>query len=61
MALTPKGRKIMKAMKKHYGPKRGERVFYASACKGTIKGVTTKPVCKRRRGKVGKSRRRRRR
>jgi hypothetical protein len=37
MPLTPKGKKIMTAMKKEYGPKKGERVFYASANKGKIK------------------------
>lgn len=39
MPLTNKGKKIMKAMKKEYGPKRGEAVFYASRNKGKIKGV----------------------
>jgi len=39
MPLTDKGKKIMKAMKKEYGPKRGEAVFYASRNKGKIKGV----------------------
>lgn len=39
MPLTPKGSKIMSAMKKEYGDKKGESVFYASANKGTIKGV----------------------
>ena len=29
-------------MKKQYGPKRGETVFYASKNKGTIKGVEKK-------------------
>jgi len=29
----------MKAMKKEYGKKRGEKIFYASKNKGTIKGV----------------------
>ena len=29
----------MKAMKSEYGDKRGERIFYASANKGTIKNV----------------------
>ena len=37
--LTKKGTKIMKAMKKEYGAKKGKSVFYASAKKGTIKGV----------------------
>jgi hypothetical protein len=39
MPLTKKGSKIMKAMKKEYGKKRGEKIFYASKNKGTIKGV----------------------
>lgn len=29
----------MQAMKKEYGPKKGERVFYASRNSGKIKGV----------------------
>ena len=39
MPLTPKGKKIMKSMKKQYGTKKGETVFYASKNKGVIKGV----------------------
>lgn len=39
MPLTKKGAKIKKAMMKEYGKKKGETVFYASANKGTIKGV----------------------
>ncbi len=39
MPKTVKGKKIMRAMKKEYGAKKGEEVFYASANKGTIKGV----------------------
>lgn len=39
MPLTNKGKKIMKNMKQEYGSKKGENVFYASANKGTIKGV----------------------
>lgn len=39
MPLSAKGKKIMKAMKKEYGAKKGKTVFYASANKGTIKGV----------------------
>ena len=39
MPLNKKGRKIKAAMKKAYGAKKGERVFYASENKGTIKGV----------------------
>jgi len=39
MPLTSKGKKIMKAMKKTYGKKQGESVFYASKNKGTVSGV----------------------
>lgn len=39
MPLTKKGKKVMKAMKKQYGAKKGKQVFYASANKGRIKGV----------------------
>ena len=39
MPLTKKGSKIMRSMKKTYGSKKGESVFYASANKGKIKGV----------------------
>ena len=39
MPKTKKGKKIMKAMKKTYGKKKARKVFYASANKGTIKGV----------------------
>ena len=39
MPLTKKGSKIKAAMSKEYGAKKGEQVFYASANKGTIKGV----------------------
>ena len=42
MPLNEKGRKIMKSMKKQYGKKRGEIVFYASKNKGVIKGVEKK-------------------
>ena len=42
MPLNEKGRKIKKSMKKQYGQKRGETVFYASKNKGTIKGVEKK-------------------
>lgn len=37
---TKKGKKIKKSMRKTYGKKKGEAVFYASKEKGTIKGVT---------------------
>lgn len=42
MPETKKGKKIMAAMKKEYGAKEGEQVFYASKNKGTIKGVEKK-------------------
>jgi hypothetical protein len=40
--LTKKGRKIKSAMQDEYGADKGERVFYASRNKGTIKGVDRK-------------------
>lgn len=42
MPLTKKGKKIMKSMKKQYGKKKGEAVFYASKNKKKIKGVDKK-------------------
>lgn len=39
MPLTSKGRKVKRAMTRHYGKKKGERVFYASEKKGKLKGV----------------------
>ena len=42
MPLTKKGTKIMSAMKKEYGKDKAQKVFYASANKGTIKGVEKK-------------------
>ena len=42
MPLTEKGKKIMKSMKKQYGKKNGEKVFYATKNKGKIKGVDKK-------------------
>ena len=39
MPLSKKGKKIKKAMTEHYGSKKGESVFYASANKGTITGI----------------------
>jgi len=40
--LTDKGKKIKKAMKKQYGKKKGEKIFYATANKGTITGIDKK-------------------
>ena len=42
MPLTSKGKKILKAMRKSYGKKKGTKVFYASQNKGTIKGTHKK-------------------
>lgn len=39
MPLTPKGRKILRAMQQEYGPAKGKAVFYASLNKGLITGV----------------------
>ena len=39
MPLTKKGETIKAAMRKEYGAEKGERVFYASQNKGTIKGT----------------------
>jgi len=39
MPLTEKGREIMSSMKKEYGEKEGQRVFYASTNSGRITGV----------------------
>ena len=42
MPLTTKGESILSHMMKEYGKKKGKSVFYASANKGTIKGVEPK-------------------
>jgi hypothetical protein len=42
MPLTKKGKKIRRAMRKHYGKKHGDRVLYASENAGRIKGVARK-------------------
>lgn len=42
MPLTKKGKKIKRAMVAQYGKKKGERILYASANKGTIKGIDRK-------------------
>ena len=49
MPLTKKGRKIKRAMEREYGKRKGARVFYASANKGTIKGVDRRKRKKRKR------------
>ena len=42
MPLTKKGKTVMEALKKEYGAKKGESVFYAMKAKGTLKGVERK-------------------
>lgn len=39
MPLTPKGKKVMAAMTKEYGAKKGKSVFYAMENAGKLKGV----------------------
>jgi hypothetical protein len=39
MPLTSKGQRILDAMSKEYGAKKGKSVFYASINKGKLKGV----------------------
>ena len=48
MPKTEKGKKIYQAMVDEYGPEKGKQVFYASANKGTIKGVHKKKRKKKR-------------
>ena len=50
MPLTKKGQDIMQSMKRTYGGKKGEQVFYATANAGKISGVEEKAKG----GKVGK-------
>ena len=42
MPLNSKGRKILKAMRKSYGKKKGTSVYYASQNSGKIKGTHRK-------------------
>ncbi len=42
MPLTKKGKAILSKMEETYGKEQGQRVFYASANKGKIKGVDFK-------------------
>jgi hypothetical protein len=42
MPMTKKGKKVMTALKKDYGKKKGTSVFYAMRNKGKIKGVERK-------------------
>ncbi len=42
MPLTSKGSKVLSSMKKEYGSKKGESVFYASINSKRIKGAEGK-------------------
>jgi hypothetical protein len=42
MPLTKKGKKIMAAMEAEYGKEKAQRVFYAMANSGKLKGVDFK-------------------
>lgn len=42
MPLTTKGKTILTAEEKEYGPKKGKSVFYASINEGKLKGVEGK-------------------
>lgn len=42
MPLSDRGKKILKAMKKQYGDKKGKAVFYAMENSGKLKGVKAK-------------------
>jgi hypothetical protein len=47
MPLTKKGEKVKAAMKKQYGAKKGEQVFYATENKGKVKGLVKKKATKK--------------
>ena len=42
MPQTAKGKKILAAMQKKYGAKKGKEVYYASIVKGKVKGAEGK-------------------
>jgi hypothetical protein len=44
-----KGEKVMKSMKKTYGEKKGEKIFYATANKKSLTGPSEPPKKKKRR------------
>ena len=52
MPLTSKGKKIKSAMKKQYGSKKGESIFYATERKGKIGGVVKKTKKKKQVGET---------
>lgn len=39
MPLSAKGKKVREAMRREYGRKKGDQVFYASENKGRIRGL----------------------
>ena len=39
MPLTSKGKEVLGSMRKQYGSKKGEQVFYASINAGKVKGA----------------------
>ena len=39
MPISKAGKKIMKNMKKEYGPKKGKKVFYAMENQGRVPGM----------------------
>lgn len=47
MPLTKKGEKVKAAMKKQYGSKKGEQIFYATENKGKVKGLVKKKATKK--------------
>jgi hypothetical protein len=42
MPLTKTGKKVLRSMRKEYGTKKGQSVFYASINKGRLKGMEKK-------------------
>jgi len=50
MPLTKKESKVLAAMKKQYGAKKGKQVFYASVAKGNL-GAASKHRHKRKKAK----------
>jgi hypothetical protein len=51
MPLTEKGKKIRRKMREQYGEEKGDRVFYASQNKGTIKGTHRRRLKMKKSGK----------
>lgn len=54
MPLNEKGKKILANMKRQYGDKKGEEVFYASLNKGTIKDVKKKGLLQKTKKRLAK-------